>query len=115
MSQAFPAQARLKTADEFALVRARGLVQRAQGFRVGFLPGRKRRLGLVVSTQVGDATVRNRIKRRVREHFRRHAELWPCGDCVFIAQAHAAQLSAHDFFSVLEKALAQLSVLPRPS
>ena len=115
MSQAFPAQARLKTADEFALVRARGFVQRASGFRVGFLPGQQRRLGLVVSAQVGGATARNRIKRSVREHFRRHAELWPRGDCVFIAQTKAAQFSAPDFFFALEKALAQLSTLPRPA
>jgi ribonuclease P protein component len=53
------------------------------------------RLGLVVSRKVGGAVVRNRVKRRVREWFRRHRGALPQGaDLVVIARASAATLSA---------------------
>ena len=53
------------------------------------------RLGLAVSKRIGSAVVRNRIKRRLREVFRRHKELLdpPC-DVVFVARSAAAKASA---------------------
>jgi len=51
------------------------------------------RLGLVVSRRVGGAVVRNRVKRVVREWFRRHRSLLPKGvDLVVIARSDAADL-----------------------
>ena len=50
------------------------------------------RLGLAVSKRVGSAVVRNRIKRRMRELFRRHKTLLtpPC-DVVVVARHEAAE------------------------
>jgi ribonuclease P protein component len=52
------------------------------------------RLGLVVSRRVGGAVVRNRVKRVVREWFRRNRAAFP-GDLelVVIARSEAAKLS----------------------
>ena len=108
MSQAFPAQARIKTAEEFSRVRQSGLTMRGPYFRVGFLQSNKRRLGLVLSKQVGPAVTRNRLKRRSREHFRKHASLYPCGDFVLIPQSKAAELACKDYFAALEKMLVKL-------
>lgn len=48
------------------------------------------RLGITVSTKVGNAVVRNRIKRLVREFFRRHRrELTPGLDILVIARESA--------------------------
>ncbi|MBI3202891.1 MAG: ribonuclease P protein component [Myxococcales bacterium] len=45
------------------------------------------RLGLVVSTKVGGAVVRNRVKRLIRAAFRQTPELWPTDiDVVVIAK-----------------------------
>jgi ribonuclease P protein component len=53
------------------------------------------RVGITVSSRVGNAVVRNRCKRWVREFVRRHKPLLPAGDLVIIAKTSAATL-AHD-------------------
>lgn len=63
------------------------------------------RLGMAVSKRVGKAVVRNRIKRLVRELFRRHKKRFesPC-DVVIVARQQAANASFADFtrqFSIL--------------
>lgn len=51
------------------------------------------RLGITASRKVGSAVVRNRVKRRVREWFRRRrSELPEARDIVVIARAGAADL-----------------------
>ena len=56
------------------------------------------RLGMAVSKRVGKAVVRNRIKRLIRELFRRHKKLFesPC-DVVIVARHRAANASFVDF------------------
>lgn len=56
------------------------------------------RLGLAVSKRIGPAVVRNRVKRRLREVFRRHKDLLgpPC-DIVVVARSAAAHAPSVDF------------------
>jgi ribonuclease P protein component len=52
------------------------------------------RLGITVSAKVGQAVVRNRIKRRLREFFRRiRSGLSPDRDVVIVAKPGAGRLS----------------------
>lgn len=52
------------------------------------------RLGLTVSSKVGNAVVRARVRRHLREYFRRHRSEFPAGvDLVVIARASAAAAS----------------------
>jgi ribonuclease P protein component len=65
-----------------------------------------RRLGVTVSRRVGNAVVRNRIKRGVREWFRRDREsLTDSIDLIVIARKPAASLSAEDVAKVLNEML----------
>ena len=51
----------------------------------------RNRLGLTVSTKVGKAVERNRIRRRIREAYRTHeAEIAPGWDIVVVARIRSA-------------------------
>ncbi len=54
------------------------------------------RLGITVTKKVGNAVIRNRIKRLVREASRRHAWIPSSCDVVVIAKKHAAKIKGLD-------------------
>ena len=54
------------------------------------------RLGVTVTRKVGNAVQRNRIKRVVREVFRRNRDLFPPADVVFVAKRDAAAVLGYD-------------------
>jgi ribonuclease P protein component len=64
------------------------------------------RLGITTSRKVGGAPARNRIRRLVREFFRRrHAELAPPRDVLVIARPAAGPISYADVDHELTRAL----------
>jgi ribonuclease P protein component len=69
----------------------------------------RRRLGLTVSRKVGNAVVRNQVKRRVREWFRRERGALAEGDWVVIARRPAVALDAAATARELESLAARVS------
>ena len=68
--------------------------------------GRENRLGFTVSTKVGCAVVRNRVRRRLREIYRLHEmQFRPGYDLVVVARSQAVNAS----FSQLTKAYLSLA------
>jgi len=69
----------------------------------GSVPGSTRaRIGITASRKVGNAVVRNRIKRRVRAWYRRHRDgLRPDEDIVVIARKPASLLGGHEIDALL--------------
>ena len=71
-----------------------------------------RRLGVTVRRRVGGAVVRNRVKRHIREWFRRRREILDPGiDIVVIARASAASLRG----SAIDRELTELLAAGRES
>jgi ribonuclease P protein component len=64
----------------------------------------EKHLGVTVSRRVGNAVVRNQVKRGIREWFRRNrGHLSSVVDVVVIARREAAELSGREIESVLNR------------
>lgn len=100
--------ARLRDSRDFQRVNRTGSRRASAHFMVVMASAREKsapHLGLAVSRRVGNAVARNRVKRRVREWFRRRRATLPPGtDWVVIAREGAAALDACS----VERELAEL-------
>jgi ribonuclease P protein component len=83
--------ARLRVRREFLAVQERGRKLHAGDYVVVATPNAAGgpRLGVTVSSRVGNAVIRNRVKRWVREAFRARASEMPSMDVVVIARSSA--------------------------
>jgi ribonuclease P protein component len=111
-SFALPAERRIKQSREFARIKSNGrrlslgcLVLNWSLSSSGLSP----RLGVVVSRKVGNAVVRNRVKRYMRESFRLHqAELPKALELVLVARPSSARKPfsdvERDFLAALKQA-----------
>jgi ribonuclease P protein component len=81
---------RLTKRSEYLAVQGRGRKVHSDHFLLLVEPGQVMRIGVTVSSRVGNAVVRNRVKRFVREYLRRHREAWPAGRAVIVAKPSAA-------------------------
>lgn len=105
--QRFPKTARLLKRSEFLkLSRSGAKVHSANFVVISSANDRGTRLGITVSSQVGNSVVRNRIKRRVREFFRCRRGVLPVRiDLLIIARRSAADLDSKTIASELESVL----------
>ena len=107
---AFPREARIRRSREFQVLGQRGRRYSSRAFvvLVGAGAGEKQRsrarLGITASRRVGNAVVRNRVKRCIREWFRREGQSLLQGrDVVVIARPPAADLGGAALFADLAR------------
>ena len=89
-----PKAGRLRHRREFLRAQAQGKRLHTPHFGVVLAPAglAHPRLGLVVTRRLGKAVQRNRVKRLLREFFRRHQTGLPAVDLVIMAKKGAAAL-----------------------
>ena len=95
---------RVRRRSEYQAIQKRGRRLHTRHFVILVLPNEtgRRRIGVTVTKKVSSAVGRNRVKRLVREVFRRNRGLFPEGmDVVFVARSGAADL---DYHRVLDEA-----------
>jgi ribonuclease P protein component len=113
--QRFPKALRLRKRREFLRVQEGGQKVHADPLLALVQPNAqgRTRLGLTISSKVGNAVERARLRRLLRELFRKRRAQWPTGlDVVLVARSAAnaapfATLSAA--FDVLERRLPRLT------
>jgi ribonuclease P protein component len=111
----YPRSARVRARPEFDAVFNRGRRAAANAlFALHHLPAdHPARLGLAVSRKVDKrAVVRNRIKRVLRDHFRRERHALPPGDYVVVARAGAARATGVEIASAFRHALRRVALPP---
>jgi len=93
----FTKAARLRHRQEFLRAQAQGKRFHTRHFGVTLAPMAEGhpRLGLVATRRMGNAVRRNRVKRLLREFFRRHQTGLPAFDLVIMAKKGASALEYH--------------------
>lgn len=97
---------RIRGSSEFRRITREGDRYRTRNFLILTLKNQagRSRLGLTVGKKVGNACVRNRVKRRLREYFRLNRDKMPPEtDVVFIAHKGAASLDMHQLHGELDR------------
>jgi ribonuclease P protein component len=105
--EGFPKRARLTKRSEFLTLSREGKRVHTSHFIIlsKVNDAGLSRLGITVTTRIGNAVIRNRVKRLVREYFRRHKKMLPSNDIVVIAKQGADRLSLLDVESELSRVL----------
>ncbi len=101
----FPKDSRLRRRSEFIRLSGKGRRIHNRYFLIVAAPSAfcRSRLGITVTRKVGNAVIRNRIKRQTREFFRRRqAGLGGCWDINIIAKRQAAGQDSRKIVAALE-------------
>jgi len=109
--QDFPKEERLLSRHDFLSIPQQGHKVHAPHFIVIYrvTTGTAPRIGITVSRKVGNAVIRNRVKRRIREFYRLHKGLFPAADVNIIARQGAGGLSTVHMWHELAGALRRVS------
>ena len=108
------ARVTVKQNSDFRRIYRRGRSAVSGGVVVYCLKSRQgmSRLGVTVSTKLGHAVVRNRVRRRFRELYRLHrADMLPGWDIIMVGRVRAAELPYHKLEKQYLRCLAELGWL----
>jgi len=110
---AFPKSLRLRSRREFLIVQDTGVKVSADCVlalvKPNGQPTSETRLGLTVSSKVGNAVVRNRVRRKLRELFRTRRSELPKGlDMVLIARNSAATAEWPAYVRAFDRVVSEL-------
>ena len=102
---------RLKKNNEFRKLFTRGKKCFSPALIILYMPSDRMRLGVCVSKKHGKSVRRNRIKRLLREAFRRECPLFPRGYFVILIPKQAEEYSLSAFEKSLHSAMTREGLL----
>lgn len=110
-----PRQRRVLRSNDFTRLERQGV--RAHGAFVTLVgrTGGRGRVGFTVSKKVGNAVMRNFVKRRLRDVARRHKDKWQGRDLIIIAKPEAAGRTLQELEADVLATLAKLDVTRGPA
>lgn len=109
MEFGFPKSKRLLKTVEFKAVFGDGVKNVTRHLVLFGIPSKTDRVGLVVSKKVGNAVVRNRVKRIIREQFRQNFSGSPLPmDLVVVARHTAKNASSEEIARSFDKGISKL-------
>jgi len=117
VSETFSRDDRLRKRREFEECYASGVRVSGRHIQVFLLsggPGARPRLGISVPRRLGKAVTRNRVRRRLREIFRRHRSLLPDSALSLVINARPTAAAAtfgnllEDYRTTVSRALSRL-------
>lgn len=113
--ETFPKALRLLRRSEFLQVQEGGQKVSSECLLALVKPNRRpyTRLGLTVSSKVGNAVVRVRLRRLLRELFRKRRGQWPAGlDVVLVVRSSAKEVSFAEMSRAFDGVTRKLQRLP---
>lgn len=114
MPDVFPKSARLLKREEFLRVQAGKRLQEKHFVALSAVgTANQSRLGIGVSRKTGNAVLRNRLKRVVREAMRRRLAALPTLDLVVIPRPALAAASREDVAAAFDSLVRRLGGSPR--
>jgi ribonuclease P protein component len=116
-SESFGAADRVRRRGEYRRIQTRGTKVHSRRFlwmvHPSLVGADHARLGVVVTKKLGSAVRRNRIKRVLREVFRRHRELFPSASDVVAIAKHGLDVDALGFQDLVDEVRSAQSNLQR--
>ena len=111
MQETFTKEARIRKREEFIRLQNQGKKVFSKYFIALYGPGvvKRNRLGVTATKKVGNAVIRNRIKRYVREFFRQQQHtIEGAWDINIIAKMEAAHITSAQAFGSLKSLFERL-------
>ena len=114
--EGFPKEERVRRSEDFSLILQRGARVRGRYLSAFWLPEAERadavnRVGVAAGKKLGNAVVRSRLKRRLREAYRRNKRKLPCRgiSIIFVATPRMIGRSAREVEADLTQVLETIS------
>ena len=96
---------RIRKNSQFRYVYRRGKTTAGKYMVMVYVKSNRLQAGFSVSKKVGNAVIRNRVKRRMREHFRLTMDSLRKGSYIFSARPQAAAADYHDLARDMDELL----------
>ncbi len=103
LDESFPSKERIKKRKDFKELFKNGKKRKGKNLILFYLPGENRRIGFILAHKIKGSVIRNKLKRRLREIYRKNKSNFK-GDYIILAYPGAERMD----YQVLQKEILKL-------